>query len=161
MGNVMVKTQLEQVEKFLKEVTENLNNFLDEHTIGQMKEEDVDHRYAKSIFRSLRRLTVYCEEGLEECQIILKNSSFRKAAAEKTLYVIYHQCIEEFYQPKNDIWFEDPRSAYTGKNAIKFRDKAPNLIVNLLTSLENEFQTIREELEYYETDYRTKITQSK
>ncbi|MDV2887772.1 DUF3907 family protein, partial [Alkalihalophilus pseudofirmus] len=58
-------------------------------------------------------------------------------------------------------WFENSRSAYTGKNAIKFYREVPETIKQLVKSLEGEFQQIREELEYYETDYRTKMMQTK
>ncbi|MFL6517094.1 MAG: DUF3907 family protein, partial [Bacillus sp. (in: firmicutes)] len=107
------------------------------------------------------KLIVYSEEGLDACSVILQGSPFQKGAAEKTLYKIYHQCIEEFFSPKNDAWFEDSRSAYTGRNSIKFYRNISDSIVQLVKSLEGEFQRIREELEYYETDYRTKMIQSK
>jgi hypothetical protein len=109
----------------------------------------------------LRKLLVYCEEGLDACSVILQSEPFQKATAEKTLYRIFHQCIEEFFSPKNDAWFEDSRSAYTGRNSIKFYKAVPESVQELVKGLEGEFQRVREELEYYETDYRTKMIQSK
>jgi hypothetical protein len=126
-----------------------------------VRENEGDLPYYKLIFSNLRKLVVYSEESLEACMVILQNESFQKAAAEKTLYRIYHQCIEEFFSPKNDAWFEDSRSAYTGKNSIKFYKDVPETLRQLLKGQESEFQRIREELEYYETDYRTKMIQSK
>ena len=46
----------------------------------------------------------------------------------------------------------------TQLNSIKTFLKA---FVQLVKGLEGEFQRIREELEFYETDYRTKMIQSK
>jgi len=68
--------------------------------------------------------------------------------------------IEEFFSPKNDAWFEDSRSAYTGRNSIIFYKSVPDNLQQLVKGLEGDFQRIREELQYYETDYRTKIIQS-
>lgn len=158
----MVKTQLEEVKSFLSKTVLELETFLNDTTLTKlMNEEAGEEDYYKTILSNIRKLLVYCEEGLDACSIILQSESFQKGAAEKTLYRIYHQCIEEFFSPKNDAWFEDSRSAYTGKNSIKLQKQTPKSIIDLLKRLEGEFQRIREELEYYETDYRTKMIQSK
>jgi len=162
MGNTLVKTQLNDVKSFLGRSISTLENFLNETTISQLNlENEEDTNYNKLIFANLRKIVVYSEEGLDACSVILQGSPFQKAAAEKTLYKIYHQCIEEFFSPKNDAWYEDSRSAYTGRNSIKFYRTVSDNIAQLVKSLEGDFQQIREELEYYETDYRTKMIQSK
>jgi hypothetical protein len=162
MGNTIVQSQLKDVQVFLETTVEKLENFLNEITFSKLQQEKSgDEKYYKGILSSLRRLLVNCEEGLEVCQIILKNDMFNKAAAEKTLYKIYHQCIEEYFFPKSDHWYEDSRAAYTGKNSIKFHAEVPESIPTILKELENGFQAMREELEFYETDYRTKMMQSK
>lgn len=162
MGNTIVKTQIEEVREFLAESVVKLETFLNETTLSKLEQvQQADEEYYKSILSSLRKLTVYCEEGLDACKVILQAEVFSKPAAEKTLYRIYYQCIEEFFSPKSDAWYEDSRSAYTGKNAIKFRQPVSAELSQLLLSLEGSFQRIREELEYYETDYRTKMLQSK
>lgn len=162
MGNTIVQSQLKDVQVFLETTVERLENFLNETTFSKLQQEkNGDEKYYKGILSSLRRLLVNCEEGLEVCQIILKNEMFNKAAAEKTLYKIYHQCIEEYFSPKSDRWYEDSRAAYTGKNSIKFHAEVPESILAILRELENGFQAMREELEFYETDYRTKMMQSK
>ncbi len=162
MGNSIVKAQVGEVMLFLGETVQILEDFLNQTTLDDFKQgasEDTD--YHKSLLSNLRRLEVYCTEGLEACKIINKNKTFHKGAAEKTLYTIYHQCVEEFFSPRNDVWFEDSRSAYTGKNSIKFHQEVPDSFKGLVKELESGFQTIREDLEYYETDYRTKMLQSK
>lgn len=162
MGNTLVQTQINDVKTFLETTIDELETFLNEATIsGLLQEKEGDSDYYKSIMANMRKLLVYCEEGWEACRVIVFNEPFPKAVAEKTLYRIYHQCIEEFFSPKNDAWFEDSRSAYTGKNSIKFRKETPESIENVFKNLESSFQKIREELEYYETDYRTKMIQSK
>jgi len=162
MGNTLVNSQLQDVKAFLSNVIVSFGNFLDETSLSQFQLENEEERsYTKVIFAQLRKLVVYSEEGLDACSIILQSEPFQKAAAEKTLYKIYHQCIEEFFAPKNDAWYEDSRSAYTGRNSIKFYRSIPESVSRLVKSLEGEFQRIREELEYYETDYRTKMMQSK
>ncbi|MGG3470839.1 YpuI family protein [Neobacillus pocheonensis] len=162
MGNSLVKSQLNDVKGFLTKTITTLEDFLNETTIkGLNLENEEDVTYNKLIFSNLRKLAVYSEEGLDACSVIMQSEPFQKAAAEKTLYKIYHNCIEEFFAPKNDAWFENSRSAYTGRNSIKFYRNVPEEISQLVKSLEGEFQRIREELEYYETDYRTKMIQSK
>ncbi|WP_066060845.1 DUF3907 family protein [Neobacillus soli] len=162
MGNTLVKSQLNDVKDFLGRSISILEGFLNETTISQLNlENDEERLYNKLIFSNFRKLIVYSEESFEVCSVILQSTSFQKAAAEKTLYKIYHQCIEEFFSPKNDAWFEDSRAAYTGRNAIKFYRNVPESVVKLVKGLEGEFQRIREELEFYETDYRTKMIQSK
>lgn len=162
MGNTLVKTQLNDVRTFLSATISSIENYLNETTISNMEQlSKGDPNYYKLILSNLRKLLVYCEESLDTCSVISQSEPFQKAAAEKTLYRIYHQCIEEFFSPKNDAWFEDSRSAYTGKNSIKFYKSVPENLQQLVKGLEGEFQRIREELEYYETDYRTKMIQSK
>ncbi|MBM7661169.1 hypothetical protein JOC85_001941 [Bacillus mesophilus] len=162
MGNDIVFSQIEQVETFLSDSVKLVSNYLNEATITTLKNEGSEEQeeYYKQLLSGLRRLVVFCEEGLDTCHIVLNTNPFRKPAAEKTLYKIYHQCIEEFFSPKNDVWYENSRSAYTGKNAIKFTNETPASIQTLFSKLEGPFQKIREELEYYETDYRTKMMQS-
>ncbi|MDQ0219041.1 DUF3907 family protein [Peribacillus cavernae] len=162
MGNTIVKSQLEDVRDFLGNTVDKLEQFLNEMTYSELQQEKSgDEAYYKGLLSGIRRLLVYCEEGLETCQIVLKNEVFHKAAAEKTLYRIYHQCIEEYFSPKSDRWYEDSRSAYTGKNSIKFHSEVPESITSILKELEAGFQSVREELDFYETDYRTKMMQSK
>jgi Protein of unknown function (DUF3907) len=162
MGNTLVETQVQDVKSFLAKTTAVIEEFLNETRLSELSlESEEDTVYHKLIFSNLRRLLVYSEEGYEACKVILQSEPFPKSAAEKTLYKIFHQCIEEFFSPKNDAWFENSRSAYTGRNAIKFYRNVSEQIVQLLKGLEGEFQRIREELEYYETDYRTKMAQSK
>lgn len=162
LGNIIVKSQLKDVQDFLETTVVALEDFLNEVTYSQLQQEKGGNEpYYKRLLSSLRRLLVSCEEGLEVCQIILNNEIFHKAAAEKTLYKIYHQCISEYFAPKSDCWYEDSRAAYTGKNSIKFHDEVPERIATVLKRLESGFQTMREELEFYETDYRTKMMHSK
>jgi hypothetical protein len=162
VGNTLVKTQLKEVEAFLTTSIQTFEDYLNQTTLAQLEQgQNEDSYYYKQILFNLRKLLVYSEEGLEACKVILKSDPFQKAAAEKTLYRIYHQCIVEFFSPKNDAWYEDSRSAYTGKNSIKFYKEVPENFQQMVKGLEGEFQRLREDLEYYETDYRTKIIQSK
>jgi hypothetical protein len=163
MGNSIVMNQTKQVEAFLQKTVQALVNYLNETTVSGLLAEQsgVERGYAEQLLSNLRRLAVYGEEGLEACRVVLADEPFRKAAAEKALYRIYHSCIAEFFAPNNDAWYEDSRSAYTGRNSIQFREAAPPSLRALVASLESGFQAVREELEFYETDYRTKMMQSK
>ncbi|WP_209122508.1 DUF3907 family protein [Alkalihalobacillus sp. BA299] len=163
MGNTLVESQLTLAHETLRDICEKVSEFLNENTLTDLLSEDnqSDKDYFKAVLSSLRRVLVFCEEGKEASEVILNGKTFRKAAAEKTLYWIYHHCIEEFFNPRIDNWYEDSRSAYTGKNAIKFSKAVPNSLRELMKTIEGPFQTIREELEYYETDFHTKMIHSK
>ncbi|WP_174734061.1 DUF3907 family protein [Mesobacillus harenae] len=162
MGNTIVHSQLKDVKDFLSNTVLKLEDFLNETTLSSMEQEiQGSEDYNKTILSNLRKLLVSCEEGLEACKVVLQGDPFSKPAAEKTLFGIYYHCIEEFFSPRSDVWYEDSRSAYTGKNSIKFRQGVTKGVGSLMAGLEGEFQRIREELEYYETDYRTKILHSK
>lgn len=162
LGNSIINTQLEEVNNYLGSAISVIENYINETTLSAMlQEQSGEEKYYKSLLANLRRLDVYIAEGLEACKIILSNEVFNKGAAEKTLFKIYHQCVNEFFSPKNDAWFEDSRSAYTGHDSIKFHQPVPQSFASLIQNLEGGFQRLREDLEYYETDYRTKMIQSK
>ncbi|WP_102345721.1 DUF3907 family protein [Bacillus sp. Marseille-P3661] len=163
MSNSLVQSQSRKVQDFLEEAVSKIGGFLNNTTLDTLKTEKPEgtEEYYTALLSSLRRLCVFCEEGLDGSKVILNSETFRNGAAEKMLYWVHHHCIQEFYSPRLDKWYEDSRSAYTGKNSIKFREVVPESIQDLIRSLEKSFQEIREELEYYETDYKTKIVQSK
>ncbi|PEI93690.1 hypothetical protein CN679_07175 [Bacillus pseudomycoides] len=159
MSNSMVENQTHQVSEFLEEVITLMTDFVNYHTLPSLLEESPEgnKHYYEGLLSSLRRLLVFCEEGLDACLVLLSSQPFRKTAAERTLYKIYHQVIAEFFSPKSDQWYENSRSAYTGKNSIAFQQIPPSSIEKVMQELEGNFQTMREELEYYETDYQTKM----
>ncbi|EJQ72452.1 DUF3907 family protein [Bacillus mycoides] len=159
MSNLMVENQTEQVSIFLEDVISLITNYVNYHTLPSLLEETPtgNEQYYKGILASIRRLLVFCEEGLDACFVLLNSQPFRKTAAETVLYKIYHQVIAEFFSPKNDQWYENSRSAYTGKNSIVFQQIPPGSIERMMKDLEGKFQLMREELEYYETDYQTKM----
>lgn len=159
MSNSMVENQTEQISVFLEEVITLITNYVNYHSLPSLLEETPagDKHYYEELLASIRRLLVFCEEGLDACLVLLNSQPFRKTAAEKTLYKIYHQVIAEFFSPKSDQWYENSRSAYTGKNSIVFQQTPPYSMEKIMKKLEGKFQTMREELEYYETDYQTKM----
>jgi proline dehydrogenase len=162
MGNMIVEAQIDDVTKHLVKTIDCLERFLNDTTLDMLVNDHKDKfEYYKVFLSQCRKILVYSEEGYEEAKIIQKVTPFPKQIAEKTLYKIYHQCIEEFFSPKSDVWYEDSRAAYTGKNAICFREEVTSSIHQLFLQLEGSFQHLREELEYYETDYKTKLLQSK
>jgi hypothetical protein len=162
MGNMIVEAQIDDVTKHLVKTIDYLERFLNDTTLDMLVNDHKDKfEYYKVFLSQCRKILVYSEEGYEEAKMIQKVTPFPKQIAEKTLYKIYHQCIEEFFSPKSDVWYEDSRAAYTGKNAICFREEVSSSIHQLFLQLEVSFQHLREELEYYETDYKTKLLQSK
>lgn len=163
MGDSLVKGQITLAYETLTKISNTVSEFLNETTVTNLKAEQAEEKegYYSDLLVSLRRINVFCDEGKSSCEVILNGNTFRRAAAEKTLFWIYHNCVEEFFNPRIENWYEDSRAAYTGKNAIKFAYNVPMSLKEMVASIEGPFQTIREELEYYETDYQTKVIQSK
>lgn len=161
MGNDLVKQQLQFTMDKMEEASKHLRSFLNEATLSNLIAEgsETSEEDFQLILDQFRRLLVFFEEGRESGNLLLRSENFRKSAAEKTLFWIFHQCVEEFFQPHYDIWFEDSRAAYTGKNAIRFRSEVPKKIKEIIKVIEGPLQEVREELDYYETDYRTKVKQ--
>ncbi len=163
MSDSLIKGQITLAFETLTNISNIVSKFLNDSTVANLKAEKPEEKegYYVELFASLRRINVFCDEGKTSCEIILNGNSFRKAAAEKTLFWIYHNCVEEFFNPRFENWYEDSRAAYTGKNAIKFVQEVPQSLKDMIASIEGPFQTIREELEYYETDYQTKVIHTK
>jgi hypothetical protein len=162
LANSIVETQLLDAVKYLTITVQSMEDYLNKTTLQMLvngTESDAD--YYKRVISQCRKILVYSEGNLEEANLLLKASPLPKQLAEKILFKIYHQCIEEFFSPKSDVWYEDSRAAYTGKNAICFRMEVPTSLERLFQQIEGGFQHLREELEYYETDYKTKLLQSK
>lgn len=161
MGNDLVKQQLQFTMENMKDISKEIRAFLNGIRLVDLMAEKPETSKAdfELILDQFRRLLVFFEEGRESGNLLLRSENFRKGAAEKTLYWIFHQCVEEFFQPHYDVWYEDSRAAYTGKNAIRFRNEVPDSIKTMVKNIEGPLQAVREELEYYETDYRTKIKQ--
>ena len=66
MSNPIVKSQVEEVHTFLEKTVTNLESYLNNITIEQLlQEKNGDRAYYEGVLSNLRRLLVYCEEGLE------------------------------------------------------------------------------------------------
>ncbi|MDA1475019.1 DUF3907 family protein [Bacillus sp. CLL-3-40] len=155
MKKSVAKAHTEQTGVFLSEAVQMLNHFLNETTLTSLKaEEPRQEAYYREVLSNLRKLAVCCEEGLDTCQIMLQQKPFQDAAAERVLYQIYHRCVEEFFSPKKDTWYEDSRALYTGGNAICFHEPIPATLEKLMVSLATYYQSMRENLEYYGANFQ-------
>ncbi len=151
MGNSIVRAHTEETGEFLAEVVTMVSSYLNHTTLPEMRAQgEADEAYCRDVLSVLRRMTVFCEGAQEACRRLLMQEPFHEARAEKTLYKVYHQCVEEFFMPKRDTWYENSRAAYTGQSAIEFYQQVPDSLRSLLLSLSSEFLRMREELAQYE-----------
>jgi hypothetical protein len=158
MGQGLVKTHMNQAKITLAFVSKSINGYLNETTVSQMVSDCGDYQeYYEDVLFSLRRISVFCDEGHGHCTAILGRNVFQEEIAERALNWIYNRCIEEFYHPRNDYWHEDSRALYRGKSAIQFNEHVPVSLKELMSSLEKSFQEIREELEYYGNQLQAKM----
>ncbi|MGE6629479.1 YpuI family protein [Bacillus sp. NPDC077027] len=155
MAHINVKAQVDQAGVFLSKVVIEMSDYLNETTLSNLKQSNPNEEaYYCDMLSTLRKLAVYCEEAAALCKKIMQQKTFPEQAAEQILYRIYHQCIEEFFTPKKETWYEDSRSAYTGKSCIVFHHAVPAELKQLFSSLEKDFLVMREELEYQASDYQ-------
>ncbi|MGM0751318.1 MAG: DUF3907 family protein [Bacillota bacterium] len=162
MNDFMVKTQVLDIQSFLENTIIQFESYINTVTIqGLLEEKYGDKAYYEGLLSNLRRLLVYCEEGLDACGMIVQNEPFQKGAAERILYKIYHKCIEEYYSPRYNLWFEDRRISYPEGSCIRFRQEPPGCFASLLKSVEGEFHSMREELIEFEIEYRNQRLKSK
>jgi hypothetical protein len=152
-----VKNLCETTKYKLSEATAKMEKFLNEYSIRDLNAEqnpDMEEFY-KGYLSDTRHLLVFCEVSYEKLGVSLRRPTFNVEYAEKVLYEVYHTCVNNFFYPKNECYSEDGRYAYTGQDAIRFRKKPIREVRDLTIELSKIFETLREDLTYYETDYIT------
>lgn len=112
----MARAQTEQAGEFLAQTVQTLSDYLNETTLSSLEAEEPGRRdYYRDVLSNLRKLAVYCEEGLAACRIRLQQDPFQEAAAERTLYQVYHRCIEEFFYTEKRYLVRRQQSGLHGK----------------------------------------------
>jgi hypothetical protein len=138
----------------------DLERYLNQVTLASLVAQSGDPEeyedYYRCFLSDLRRLLVYCENAYERLGVALRRARFNEEFAEEVLYQVYHTCINNFYYPKGEVYEEDGRYAYTSYDAIIFRKKVAPELERLTLSLSKVFEQMRDDLQYYETDYITK-----
>ncbi|WP_010270218.1 YpuI family protein [Paenibacillus senegalensis] len=157
MPKFNVRNLCETTRDKLKDAITEMENFLNAHNLQQLNSEDDPEmeEFYKSYLSDTRHLLVFCEVGYEKIGVSLRRQTFNHEYAEKVLFDVYHNCINNFFYPKNECYSEDGRYAYTGQDAIRFRKKPTRAVRDLTIYLSKIFEELREELSYYETDYVT------
>ncbi|GAB6933366.1 DUF3907 family protein [Calditerricola satsumensis] len=161
MPNTQLREFCEDTYRRLRRVCADIEAFLNSTTLAQLVEEAGGDReeyeeYFRLYLSDLRHLLVNCENACERLGIVLRRAKFNPEFAEETLYKVYHNCVDLFYYPKGEVYAEDGRYSYTGHDAILFRKPVPERLKRLTLSLSKTFEYLRDELQYYETDYVTK-----
>jgi hypothetical protein len=137
-----------------------LERFLNQVTLASLVEQSGDPEeyelYYRDYLSDLRHLLVYCENAFEKLGVALRRARFNEEFAEEVLYQVYHTCINNFYYPKGEVYDEDGRYSYTGHDSIIFRKPVTPELRKLTLSLSKVFEQLRDDLQYYETDYITK-----
>lgn len=144
---IVMRAETEKVMMFLDRIVNRMTEYVNSTTIHSLEKEGTsDNDYLLELLKAARRLLVFCEEGLDACRNMLNNQSYHEMQIKQLLEKVYYQCIERFFHPKNDVWYENSRSAYSNTNAIIFRKAVPPSFSKFIYSLEAEFQMIREEV---------------
>lgn len=140
----------------LKDAINQLEPFLNSYSLSQLAGEetgDEAQSFYKGLLSDLRHLLVFSEVSVEKLGVLLRRPNFDNDFAERSLYEVYHQCVNAFFYPKNEIYSEDGRYAYTGQDAIRFRFKPVREARDIVLGLSKIYEELRDELAYYENDY--------
>ncbi|MFY0543541.1 DUF3907 family protein [Brevibacillus sp. H7] len=160
MSGTHLKQLCEDTYTKLKKVSMELERFLNQVTLSGLVEQSGDpeeyEAYYRSYLSDFRHLLVYCENAYEKLGVALRRARFNEEFAEEVLYQVYHMCVNNFYYPKGEVYDEDGRYSYTGQDAILFRKEVTPELKQLTISLSKVFEQLRDDLQYYETDYITK-----
>ncbi|MCA1058270.1 YpuI family protein [Rossellomorea aquimaris] len=147
MNEFLMKSRVQEIHNFLEDVITQFEGYLNGVTINMLlQERPGDKVYYEGLFSNLRRLVVYCEDGLDSCTTLLQLEPYKKDLAEKALCKIYHKCIVEYYSPRYNLWFEDLRTTFPEGSAIRFRQEPPRCLAALLRHVEGDFHGTRENL---------------
>lgn len=150
-----IRQLCETAREQLKSAAGRIEAFLNHYSLPQLTEgqnEDLGLFY-EGLLSDLRHLLVYCEDCYEKLGIVLRRGTFDEEAAEKALYHVYHDCVNNFFYPKNESYSEDGRYAYTGQDAIRFRKKPSRPARDAVLDITRAFEELRDDLTYYESDY--------
>lgn len=141
----------------LKPVIEKLEGFLNEYSLKALAAEQGEDTlpFYKGFLADLRHLLVFSEVSYEKLGVVLRRANFDAEFAEKALYNAYHQCVNSFFYPKNECYSEDGRYAYTGQEAIRFRQTPVKPVRDIILEITRTFEELRDDLSYYESDYLT------
>ncbi len=152
-----VKTLCETTRAKLSEAIAKMEQFLNGHSLQQLNTDNDEamEEFYKGYLSDTRHLLVFTEVAYEKLGVALRRPNFNVDYAEKVLYDVYHSCVNSFFYPKNECYSEDGRYAYTGQDAIRFRKKPVRAVRDLTIGMSKIFETLREDLAYYETDYIT------
>ncbi|TVY09635.1 YpuI family protein [Paenibacillus cremeus] len=152
-----VKNLCETTRAKLSEAIAKMEAFLNGHALQQLNTENDEamEEFYKGYLADTRHLLVFSEVAYEKLGVALRRPNFNVEYAEKVLYDVYHTSVNNFFYPKNECYSEDGRYAYTGQDAIRFRKKPTRDVRDLTIELSKIYETLREDLSYYETDYIT------
>ncbi|GBF12408.1 MAG: DUF3907 family protein [Tepidibacillus sp.] len=156
----MPESQIKQLillsQNLLKEINESLEHFLNFHAVNNLVYNEGQIVKTCELLSDLRHLLVNCENTYQKLGVVARSHHFNKDFAEQILYETVYLCVHKFYYPAHEVYEEDGRHSYTGKDAIKFSYTPHPDIKKIILALSKTFEVLREELSYYETDYVTK-----
>ena len=154
-----IRQLCEATREKLKQAVEKLETFLNHHSLPQLMEGQDEDRvlFYQGFLSDLRHLLVFSEVCYEKLGVALRRGTFDEEAAEKVLYHVYHDCVNNFFYPKNESYSEDGRYAYTGQDAIRFRKKPVRAARDIVLDITGLFEELRDDLNYYASDYLTQL----
>ena len=158
MPSANVKSLSESTRSKLKEAVSLIEPFLNQHALPQLAAADAndeEQTFYRGLLSDMRHLLVYSEVAYEKLGVTLRRPTLDEEYAERLLYEAYHHCVNAFFYPKNEGYSEDGRYAYTGQDAIRFRQKPVRVARDIVLSVSKIFEELRDDLAYYENDYMT------
>ncbi|GEL76115.1 DUF3907 family protein [Tenuibacillus multivorans] len=143
-------SQAESIQDHLQLIEHELSDFLDFTSVDKILDEskDVEINFIQTIFKEFRYIAVYSGEGKKAINRILMDQRIEETLVDKVYKGIYFKCVNEFFSPHHEVWYEDSRASYRNKFSIDFYTKPGMLIEDTIKKIEPSFHHIRDQLDY-------------
>ena len=144
------KSQAQKVFDELGRIENILEDFHNHHSAEHLVNGNKELRkeYIQQVIKQFRLLEAYSTQGKRAIYPFANGKNINAKNIDRILRGISVKCVDSFFSPNVDLWFEDSRASYQNKNAIDFIENPGEEINELTRKLEPIFLDLRNQLEY-------------
>ncbi len=144
------KAQAQQIYDELSQIEEVLGDFHNHYSANHLASlaTELDGEYIRQVMKQLRLLESYSSEGKKAVHQFTRVKTVDGKHFDRILRGISIKCVDSFFSPSEDLWFEDSRASYQNKRSIDFIHHPGEEIIQLTDRLEPIFLELRNRLEY-------------
>ncbi|MBR7553294.1 DUF3907 family protein [Allobacillus sp. GCM10007491] len=145
------RSQAQKVFEELGRIESILEDFHNRHSANHLanSNKDLSEEYIQRVIKQFRLLEAYSTEGKRAIYPFTNGKTIDAKNIDRILRGINLKCVNSFFSPTVDLWFEDSRASYQNKDAIDFIENPGEEITQLTRELEPIFLDLRNQLEYF------------